>query len=126
MNATNNDDLNEGVPEVASMAVLCFMCMLVLLLGFGIYQWGYAKGRVENLEVVRVDAALHTGIPLPGGPVMLWMLDDYGQVKGESAIATDFAGVLPYSITAKAVPCGPYTEWFAWSELDSRFTEVAR
>jgi len=112
--------------ECERLAVICFVWLVALLVGWGLYQWGYSRGRVDNLEIVRVDAALHTGIPLPGGPVMLWMLDDYGQVRGESAIATDFAGVLPYSITASAVPCGPYTEWFAWSELDSRFTEVAR
>lgn len=110
----------------AIIAAGSFAMMLVLLLGFGLYQWGYARGRVDNLEVVRVDAALHTGIPLPGEPVMLWMLDDYGQVHGESAITTDFGGVLPYSLIAHAVPCGPYTEWFAWSELDSRFMEVAK
>lgn len=112
--------------ECERLAVICFVGLATMLVLFGVYSVGYSRGRVDNLEIVRVDAALHTGIPLPGEPVMLWMLDDYGQVKGESAIATDFAGVLPYSITAKAVPCGPYTEWFAWSSLDSRFMEVAR
>jgi hypothetical protein len=106
------------------LAVICFTASVVMLAFFSVYHIGYSRGQVKSIKIVRVESSLHTGIPSGDGPVMLWFFNNDGTIRGESAIATDYAGVLPFSVTARAVPMQRYDGWLFWSELDSRLVEA--
>jgi hypothetical protein len=56
-------------------------------------------------------------------PVIVYTIRDNGTIDGESAVRTDYAGVLPFSTTGHSVPFDKLEGWDYWTELEAIFSK---
>jgi hypothetical protein len=102
----------------AAGAVLLY-CILSGMLGFGSASVISSRRGDSNVQYRRGE--LPTGIPV----IVYWIEDD-GRITAESAIRTDYAGVVPFSTTGRPVRFDQMDGWFSWSELKPIAMEALR
>jgi len=100
------------------IAAMCFTLMLFMLTILVPYRIGLAAGQKAAGPIQDPVAVCHKGELPVGVPVMVYWVNTDGCVRAESAIRTDFAGVLPYSVTADAVPYLELSGWDYWTRLE--------
>jgi hypothetical protein len=79
---------------------------------------GLAKGKAGAIRPIVRQGELPYNIP-----VIVYMIREDGTIDGESAVRTDYAGVLPYSTTGHKVPFDKLERWDYWTELDAIFSK---
>lgn len=102
------------------VAGACFAMLLLVVYGAAVYAMGNKLGTVQG----ETRPTISTGQPPVGVPVLVFWTRDDGTVYAESAIKTDYAGVLPFSVSNKAVPYDQLEGFEYWSELDGTFAGV--
>lgn len=55
------------------------------------------------------------GEPAKNQPVILWWLREDGTLTAESAVRTDYAGILPHSLTGSSVPFLQYADYIGYT-----------
>lgn len=55
------------------------------------------------------------GEPAKNQPVILWWLREDGTLTAESAVRTDYAGILPHSLTDSPVPYMVYADYIGYT-----------
>ena len=109
--------------EIAgAVAALCFVAIALIVPVTVIYAMGKEAGIVEGHYEAR--PTIRTGEPPVGVPVLLFWIEDNGTVYASSAMKTDYAGILPFSTTASAVPLEVYADFNYWMVLDNTFAGV--
>ena len=64
----------------------------------------------------KIELGLIMGEPPKNTPVMLYWVRDDGTITAESAIRTDYAGILPHSTTGHRVPYQVYTDYIGYKK----------
>ncbi len=70
------------------------------------------------------QVSYHTGNLPVGVPVMLYWIEDNQTITAASAICTNYAGILPFSLDNSPVPYIQYTDYSFWSELHQVLVEI--
>jgi len=99
----------------ALVSGVCFVIVAVSVLWVVAYETGRVSGASDTAESM---AATRSGQLPVGVPVLLYWTRDDGTIRAESAMKTDYAGVLPFSVSGKAVPYEQYSGYDYWSKLD--------
>jgi len=98
-------------------AGICFILVFLL----GIIAVSYSLGRMQKRPSEPRGQALMQGEPPFNTPVLLYWVRQDGTIYAESALKTDYAGLLPFSVKAQAVPFEVYGGWDYWEPLDASF-----
>ena len=112
----------ENKETAGAVAAMCFIAMAMILVAAVIYSMGKESGIVEGHYEAR--PTISTGQPPVGVPILLFWIEENGTVYAASAMKTDYAGILPFSTTASAVPFEVYADFDYWMVLDNTFAGV--
>ena len=93
------------------------IAMLVLGTVLLIFGTGYQIGKRQIAIPTARQSVMQGDVPI-GKPVMVYWLADDGVLYGQSAIKTDYAGVLSFSVKAKSTAYRRISEWDYWSLID--------
>lgn len=105
--------------KLRDMLLLIVSCLILGACGTMLVQELCAS---EDDTPVPVVSVRHGELPV-GVPVMLYWVGPDGRVTGESAVRTDFAGVLPYSTTTDRVAYFQFSGWTSWTPLKDVMVE---
>lgn len=94
-------------------ALMFFLVFAMLWFAMG-KSYGFTEGKAEALRPIIRQGELPYNVP-----VMVYTINPDGTIAGESAIRTDYAGVLPFSTTGKAVDLYGIGEYDYWMELSA-------
>lgn len=97
------------------------LAMLGGMLVTGLF--GYWLG-TQQPEPAAISASYRRGFPPETQPVIVFWIEDNGVITGCSAIATSYAGILPYSLVNAPVDATPLEGYFAWTPLEPMKLEV--
>ena len=100
------------------------LAMLGGMLVTGLFGYWLAGYTILKPEADAVSASYRRGMLPEAQPVIVFWIEDNGVITGCSAIATSYAGVLPYSLVNAPVNATPLEGWFAWTPLDPMKLEV--
>jgi len=70
---------------------------------------------IQPSKRIPLDAII-PGEPATGRPVLLWWMREDGTLTAESALLTDYSGLLPYSLTGSPVPYIVYSGYIGYTE----------
>lgn len=98
------------------IALCSFLGIVILLLAIGVCRlMDYQFKPNTNIVITEYKSG---DLPI-GTPILLYFIADDGTIYSESAIKTDYAGVLPYSFNGSSVDSTPITGYFCWTKLDT-------
>lgn len=82
----------------------------IIILGLITYMVAIqpAKREMETVGII-------PGEPDKNQPVILWWIREDGTLTAESAVRTDYAGLLPHSLTGAAVPYMVYADYIGYT-----------
>ena len=90
-----------------------------LLVCFGLgYQLGRREPARDRMAAPVVRQSVMQGDVPMGEPVMVYWEADDGVIYGQSVIKTDYAGVLSFSVKAKATAYRRIDSWDYWTLID--------
>ena len=102
------------------VAGVCFSLVFIIVYTAVVFaigsETGYREAEAKALRPIVRQGELPYNVP-----VMVYTIRDDGTISGESALRTDYAGVLPFSTTGKAVDLYGIGDYDYWTELDAVF-----
>jgi len=107
--------------RIRSIAVVIGVICLLLCFNLILFTIVLVPPKPESVQTY---PSYNVGQPPVGAAVMLFWIDKDGSFHGESAMATDYAGVLPFSLDNSPVSAEPYSGWFCWSLLPASFVDL--
>jgi hypothetical protein len=111
-------DKNEPARRIEHLIIACMLVCTVALAASSY------RGFLKPPPVPSPQVSYHTGNPPVGIPVMLYWIEDNQTITAASAVCTDYAGILPFSLDNSPVPYIQYTDYGFWSELHSVIVEI--
>lgn len=105
----------------ALVSGVCFILLIIavytaLVFSAGCIAW---QAKTKTLYADPASPIIRQGELPYNVPVMLYKVLPDGRVTAESALRTDYAGVLPFSTTAHKVPFDQIKSWDYWTELSA-------
>lgn len=88
---------------------LYWLVMGLLITYVLVLQYEKVNAPIELQERVQSQGELPLDIP-----VLLFFVREDGTVYAESAVRTDYAGILPYSTTSNKVPYIQFSGYHSW------------
>jgi hypothetical protein len=119
MQGVNMSGDKEFSATVSGVCLAIFVIILSLAIAFDAgHSVGLAKGKAEAIR-----PSIRQGELPYNTPVIVYTIREDGTIDGESAVRTDYAGVLPFSTTGHSVPFDKLEGWNYWTELDAIFSK---
>jgi hypothetical protein len=115
--------MNGGKGFSTLTAGVCFTLIIIIVCVALVFDLGHSAGLRQGRLATARPVVRQGELPY-NTPVMVYTLRDDGTITGESAVRTNYAGVLPFSTTGHKVPYDRLEGYDYWMDLEPIFTEV--